>query len=388
MTVIVDSHSHIFPPLHTSCGFETEAEHTAFLQLYISKHGEPARRLRDHVHVPEAEDALHDGQLAGPEGLNPAANFRVGRYGRFEWDYEGDTYYRSFLPPSLQEMVSPVGFILQQMARAGVDCSVLQNARLYGRLNQEFSDAMRDYPGKFIGLADVKETEAHTQTETDRLRDAIERLGLRGVYYANRGLFAEHYQHSFEDPKYDPYWETVRELGIPVFWEIQGVPLPTQEAYLEAIERLNRWSDRFPDIPSVLTHGIAPGYLEGNIPEPIADLLGREQVSIEVLYPIHWGRDHEYPYSELQPVIKRLMDLAGASRLIWGSDMPNVERNCTYKQSLDYLHHTLAGVASEDEMAMILGENVLQLLTGNEHTGRRASSGQAEIRNASAKNHD
>jgi predicted TIM-barrel fold metal-dependent hydrolase len=360
--VIVDSHSHIFPPLHTACGFDTEGEHQAFLQLYISKHGEPARRLRDHMPVPEAEAALHDGKLAGPEGLDPAAKFRVGKYGRFEWEYEGETYYRPFLPPSLQEMVSPVGFILQQMARAGVDCSVLQNARLYGRLNQDFADAMREHPGKFIGLADVKEPEAHTPAEIDRLRDAVRNLGLRGVYYADRGLFMERYRHSFEDPRYDPYWETVRELGIPVFWEIQGVPLPTREAYLDAIDRLNRWADRYPDIPSVLTHGIAPDDLEGNVPEPIAELLGREQVSIEILYPIHWGREHDYPYPELRPILERLVDLAGPSRLIWGSDMPNVERNCTYRQSLDYLRHGLAGTVTEAEMAKILGENVYALL--------------------------
>ena len=362
--VIVDAHSHIFPPLHTACGFDTEEEHQAFLQLYMSKHGEPARRLRDHVPVPEAEAVLHDGELAGPEGLNPEANFRVGRYGRFEWDWEGETYYRPFLPPSLQDMVSPVGFILQQMGRAGVDCSVLQNARLYGRLNQDFADAMREHPGKFIGLADVKEPEAHTPAEIDRLKDAVRNLGLRGVYFANRGFFTERYQHSFEDPKYDPYWETVHELGIPVFWEIQGVPLPTREAYLEAIDRLNRWADRYPDIPSVLTHGIAPDYLEGNIPEPIAELLGREQVSIEILYPIHWGREHEYPYPELWPILERLVDLAGPSRLLWGSDMPNVERNCTYKQSLDYLRHGLAGKVTEAEMAKILGENAHALLMG------------------------
>jgi predicted TIM-barrel fold metal-dependent hydrolase len=318
--------------------------------------------LRDHQHVPEAERALHDGKLHGPEGLREAANFRVGKFGRFEWDYEGETYYRSFLPPSLQEMTSSVEFILQQMARAGVDCTVLQNARLYGRLNKEFSDAMRKYPDKFIGLADVKETEAHTQGEIDRLTHAVRSLGLRGVYYANRGLFFDQYQASFDDAQFEPYWETVRELSIPVFWEIQGVPLPTSESYLEQIGRLNYWCHRFPDIPCILTHGIPPGYLEGDTPEPIKQLCQREQVMVEVLYPIHWGREHDYPYPELRPTLGRLVDLVGTSRLAWGSDMPNVERNCTYRQSLDYLKYGLDGMVTEQEMDQILGGNVLALV--------------------------
>jgi predicted TIM-barrel fold metal-dependent hydrolase len=361
--VIVDAHAHIFPPLYGPCGFATETEHRQFLQLYIALHGEPVRRLRDHAHVPEAAAALHDGRLEGPEGLNEAANFRVGRFGRFEWDWQGETYYRSFLPPSLQEMVSPPEFMLQQMARAGVDCAVLQNARLYGRLNEEFAAAARRYPGKFIGLTDVVEHEAHTPAECARLTHAVRELELRGVYVASRGFFPDRYRRGFDDSCFAPYWETVRSLGIPVFWEILGVPLPTKEAYLREIERLNRWCERYPDVPCVLTHGIAPDYLTGNTPEPIARLLRREQLMVEILYPIHWGREHEYPYPELRPVLQRLVDLVGPERLVWGSDMPNVERNCTYRQSLDYLRHGLAGLVSQRELDGILGENVLRVLT-------------------------
>lgn len=360
--MIVDAHNHIFPPLAGACGFTTEAEHRQFLQLYISLHGEPVRRLRDHAHVPDAVRALHDGRLQGPEGLKEAANFRVGRFGRFEWDDDGETYYRSFLPPSLQNMTSAPEFILQQMARAGVDCAVLQNARLYGRLNEAFADAMRDYPGRFIGLADVKEDQAHRREEVARLTHAVREFGLRGVYYANRGLFTERYRHGFDDPRFDPYWAMVQELGIPVFWEIQGVPLPTREAYLHEIERLNRWCDRYPSVPCVLTHGISPEYLRGNTPEPITQLLRREQLMVEILYPIHWGREHDYPYPELLPILKRLVRLVGVSRLVWGSDMPNVERNCTYRQSLDYLRHGLAGTVNQQELDGLLGGNVLSVL--------------------------
>jgi predicted TIM-barrel fold metal-dependent hydrolase len=262
----------------------------------------------------------------------------------------------------LQEIVCPPEFLLQSMARAGVDVAILQNARLYGRLNDDFAAAMQRYPGKFIGLADVVEAEAETDAERARLTHAVRGLGLRGIYYANRGMIACHYRHGFDDPRFDPYWETVRSFGIPVFWELQGVPMPTRAAYLAEIDRLNRWCIRYPDIPCVLTHGIAPDYLTGNLPDPISALLAREQVTIEVLYPIHWGREHEYPYPELRPILQRLYDLAGPARLAWGSDMPNVERNCTYRQSLDYLRHGLNGIASARELDAILGGNVLRVL--------------------------
>ena len=360
--MIIDCHNHIFPPLAGACGYPTEEEHRFFLQLYVGNHGEPPRRLRDHAVVPGADRVLLDGLLDRPEDVRPGPNFRVGRFGRFEWEEEGETYYRPFLPPSLQEMVCPPELVLQQMGRAGVDRSVLQNARPYGRLNKHFAEAVRRYPDKLIGLADVKESAAHTESELAELAHAVNDLGLRGLYYANRGLILDCYRHGFDDPRYAPLWELVRSLGVPVFWEIQGVPRHTPETFLAEVDRLNRWCDRYPDIQSVLTHGLSPEDLGGNISGPIARLLKREQLSVEILYPIHWGRDHDYPYLELRPTIQRIFDLVGPERLVWGSDMPNVERNCTYKQSIDYLRHGLASIATEREQDLILGQNILRVL--------------------------
>ena len=378
--MIVDSHAHIFPPLETACGFPTEADHRRFLQLYIALHSEPPRRLRDHAAVPEAADVLHDGRIEGPEGLNEAAGFHVGRYGRFEWEWKEETYYRPFLPPSMQEIVSPPEFILQQMGRAGVDRVVLQNARPYGRLNEYFAEAVQQYPDRFIGLADVNEAEAHTESEIAALRRAVTDLGLRGVYYATRGLVLDHYAHSFDAPRFAPFWEEVRRLRIPVFWEIQGVPMPTTQAFLREIERLNHWCDQYPDVPGVLTHGVAPMYLEGNVPDPIARLFRHEQMTIEILYPIHWGRDHAYPFTELRPVVQRLHNLVGPERLTWGSDMPNVERNCTYRQSLDYLHHVLAGTATPRHFDAIFGENILRLVEPTRASSKASSDQRTEMR--------
>jgi predicted TIM-barrel fold metal-dependent hydrolase len=359
MPPIVDSHVHIFPYLGGPSGFRSEDEHRRFLQLYMGAHGEPVRRLRDHARV--AEQTLHDGTLANPASLRDV-DFRVGSYGRFEWTAGGEELYLQFFPPHLQEMTSPPEFMLQQMARAGVDVGVLQNARLYGRLNEYFAEAVRRYPGKFIGLADVEEAAADTDAEIARLRHAVRELGLKGLYYANRGLFADGYRRAFDDPSFDPLWEEVRALGIPVFWELVGVPDPTDPAaLLPEIDRLDRWAGRWPDIPGVWTHGFAPQLL-AEMPEPLAALLGRDQMMVEILYPIHWARDHEYPFPELRPALQTLHARLGGERLVWGSDIPNVERNCTYRQSLHYLRMIGEGIIPAADLDRVLGLNVLRLL--------------------------
>ena len=101
MAPIVDSHVHIFPYLGEASGFASEAEHRLFQQLYMATHGEPVRRLSDHQHV--AEQTLHDGRLTDPSSLR-AVDFRVGRFGRFEWTANRTDLYLQFFPPSLQEV--------------------------------------------------------------------------------------------------------------------------------------------------------------------------------------------------------------------------------------------------------------------------------------------
>jgi predicted TIM-barrel fold metal-dependent hydrolase len=137
--------------------------------------------------------------------------------------------------------------------------------------------------------------------------------------------------------------------------------MPNEQTFLEEIDRLDRWCQRHPDIPSLLTHGFSPSLLGDDMPGPVARLLSRKSMMIELLYPIHWGRLHAYPYPELRPTIQKLIDCAGPDRLTWGSDMPNVLRNCTYKQSLDYLYPLLDGMVTSEEKDAILGGNVLRL---------------------------
>lgn len=361
MGTVVDSHIHIFPYLGGTSGFASVAEHHQFLQLYMATHGEPVRRLRDHLQV--SQQTLHDGRLDSLSSLSDV-NFRVGRFGRFEWTAGGEELYLQFFPPSLQAMESPAEFMLQQMARAGVDRAVLQNARLYGRLNDYFAAAVRMYPDRFIGLADVDESNADTDVEIARLRRAVREQGLHGLYYANRALIRTGYTRGFDDPVFDPFWDNVRSLGIPVFWEIVGIPDPnSQTDLLREVQRLNRWATRWPDIRGVWTHGFVPDLLE-RMPPPLAELLGRDQFMVEILYPIHWARTHEYPYPELRSALETLYQRVGGERLVWGSDMPNVERNCTYRQSLDYLRFAAGGWFSSADVDRILGSNVVRLLTG------------------------
>ncbi len=94
--------------------------------------------------------------------------------------------------------------------------------------------------------------------------------------------------------------------------------------------------------PALAEHplGADPRFLPESLTDPMPDLaqrlLNREDLQIEHFSPIHRGRLHDYPWSELRPAIERRLQPAAVSGPVWGSGMPEVERNCTYRQSSEY----------------------------------------------------
>jgi predicted TIM-barrel fold metal-dependent hydrolase len=97
------------------------------------------------------------------------------------------------------------------------------------------------------------------------------------------------------------------------------------------------------------------------IPEDAMATYRRDNLLLEIMFPISWGGVWDYPYPEAQALIRELRDTFGAAKLVWGSDMPNVERFCTYRQCVDYVrrHCTFLSAAEKD---LILGGNAAALI--------------------------
>ncbi|HIN59822.1 MAG TPA: hypothetical protein EYM88_06895 [Gammaproteobacteria bacterium] len=68
-----------------------------------------------------------------------------------------------------------------------------------------------------------------------------------------------------------------------------------------------------------------------------------------------WGGVFDYPYVEFQRVVSQLVEKLGSERLMWGTDMPNVERFCNYRQTLDTFRVHCAGVIDDRDLENILG---------------------------------
>ncbi|GAI19712.1 unnamed protein product, partial [marine sediment metagenome] len=264
-------------------------------------------------------------------------NFRVGKFGRMEWTEKGVDYYRQFMPPSLQEQTASPEFIIAQMDHAGVDMAVLQNCKLYGKLNDYFAEAVEKYPDRFVGTGEINEFEADKESEISKLRHIVKQLGFNAIFYEATKFLEIGQPTAFNDKKFDLLWQEVNDLGIAVLWNFTS-----SKTYIDQMRAFSAWADRFPDIPSVVTMGLClrPFTENGKVkfPKELFDIFKKPNVFAEITYPIQVGPvGWDYPFPQVQQLIKQQYEEFGGNKLVWGSDMPNLERNCTYKQSLTYL---------------------------------------------------
>jgi predicted TIM-barrel fold metal-dependent hydrolase len=64
-----------------------------------------------------------------------------------------------------------------------------------------------------------------------------------------------------------------------------------------------------------------------------------------------------YPYADAQEQVKRLYDVFGPQRLMWGTDWPLVERHCGYAKALALVRDEMKFLSEEDK-SWILSKTV------------------------------
>ena len=174
----------------------------------------------------------------------------------------------------------------------------------------------------------------------------------------------------------------VGELGVPIYWCPATRKRPSVEEYLGELRQLARWAERYPHVPSVLTHGLynivydAPSIAATwsrssirargkpdrvSISQEILTLLKLPNWHMELMLHL-MNPDAEFPpYNpELREVVRTLTGEVGADRLMWGSDMPACERKVSYKQSM-LLLQTQCDFLTPEERSAILGGNLARL---------------------------
>ena len=355
-TRTIDAHSHIFPRFATGSGPES-AELTLKLWQYHVRDFSEFWRKADGKHVKERlldypSDDIHK---------MPDVNFRMGKYGKAEFTIDGVDYYTALFPPGLENLEAVPERMIAEMDAAGVDVAVLQSDHVYGaNIAEYYAKAMSRFPNRFIGLAQICEPAADQPVQLERLERAVQELGCKGLFFSVELFAFDGYTDHIDDSKFEPLWGLVQALGIPVWWYLDARRRDRVASFMQYTAEVDRWAERHPDIPSVLTHGLVPATMihEIGVPQEVMSLLKRPNVFAEILMPAKWP---EYPFVEGQEMLRQWRDEVGPEKLMWGSDMPFCGGNwCTYRQAADYIR-LHCDFLSRQEKALILGGNAMRM---------------------------
>ena len=373
--MIIDSHAYCFEPADAAAGFDSAAEHLAWVQASHAGHHQPAWRLRDRAPASSAP-------LAGPDGVVdfdrlPDVDFRVDHdRGRVVWTVDGEDYTKQFYPPNLQHLEFTPHSLVAEMDYAGVDVALLHVDAMLGRGSQFQAECVRAYPDRIRSMAPVDEwrVAAHTDACIVELRHAIDDLGLDAI------KFNTPHPYYFDTTPWDsapfiPFWDAATDSGVPIFFTLGSGPLdPCLNAEVEALRRgylgelqvLSRWMERYPEAICSITHGLPWRlFLEGDrlvLPEAVWEPFANPNLSLEVCFPVRLGDLFRFPYREVWPALELMLERIGSDRLLWGTDMPFQNRFCTYRQSRDWIEGGLCDFVSPEDVEHIMGGTAARIL--------------------------
>lgn len=224
---------------------------------------------------------------------------------------------------------------------AGVGRIVLIQMSFYKFDNSYMLAAMKKHPGVFSGVAIIDDSKADAPQRMKQLKEQ----GVRGFRLYTDKAKAESW---FDSTSMKSMWSTAADTG-------QAMCLLANP---DAIPVINRMCQLFPRTRVVIDHFARIG-MTGTIEQSDLDNLCRlakfENVYVKTSAFYALGAK-KAPYTDLEPMILRLVKEFGAKRLMWASDCPfQVQSDHTYAASIELIRDRIASLTAADKQEILRG---------------------------------
>ncbi|HEY6817603.1 MAG TPA: amidohydrolase family protein [Croceibacterium sp.] len=264
--------------------------------------------------------------------------------------------------PPVPPMVFPVERLVEAMDREGVDRACLvQRATLYGYDNSYALQSAADHPDRFRAVAVLDAQDPAAPVTLARL---VREHGLAGLRIVAPKLDALDTEWLASDQAL-ALWAAAADHGLPVAVILYRLNSAAGLAAMRGIAR------RFATLPIVLDHCGVPhastpetkwaqsqGLDYAIDPPPgfgVAEALGAFAELAHVHFKvtdINFERLEDAGH-DLAAFVRRLADVVGEDRLVWGSDVG--QSTASYGDMLARAHHAAAGLSEPGRQAFLGG---------------------------------
>lgn len=198
---------------------------------------------------------------------------------------------------------------LRAMDRYGIDVACVSNSRSlrgdFVRGNRVVAEALERWPDRFRGYAVAHPL--HLDLSLREIRTCITDLGFSGCKF-----HVSHTMIEYADPRYDPLFDLVRELEVPVLFHC-----------FDGGEGVARAAERHPDVTMIAGHMGGYRWDEGALMA-----VSRPNVYLELCCSC-----------AERGIVEMAVECAGPDRVLFGTDLPMLSPATTlykvYEAELD-----------------------------------------------------
>ncbi|MFB6138317.1 MAG: amidohydrolase [Halobacteriaceae archaeon] len=237
------------------------------------------------------------------------------------WTHEEVIAWETGGPPDAEQIVYTADDVRDDMDRLGAERACLVATPIHGTGSPYTRRVVAAHPEEFYGvlwldyLADDVAERVHEALEIDNV------LGFR--FYVEEG------GEWLTSDALDPFWEALAAHDAP---QVQFLLRP------ELLEDVATLAGEHPGVTFVVDHVGQPVPGEDPADAPpwaaIRDVAAHSNTYVKLT---HTSSDAVYPFSDLHPYARVLLEAFGSERLLWGSDFIYHFKEATPWETLHFL---------------------------------------------------
>jgi predicted TIM-barrel fold metal-dependent hydrolase len=221
------------------------------------------------------------------------------------------------------------------------------------RSDEAVSRFCQKVPNRLIGFGSINPDRFRPDLKVEW---AVKQLGLKGIkIYPHSGFYPN-------DKRMDRVYQRCVDLDIPVVIHTGIKAVRMQWIKYNDPINVDDVATNFPELNVVMSHGGYPW-----VEQFLAVVYSNPNVWVDITF-LDYIEKTFAKEGLIEETMRRLVDLVGAERILWGSEGPSLSLPLFgqhgpghYEQSMNFLVKRFTFL-SEKEKANILGENAAQLL--------------------------
>jgi predicted TIM-barrel fold metal-dependent hydrolase len=237
-----------------------------------------------------------------------------------------------------------------RMKEAGVDRAILVPPSFAGAYPEYSLEAAAKYPEQFAVMSPIPLNKPEGRKVLENL---IGQPGMLGV----RLTFHHEYDESWiKDGTADWFWPVAEKMNIPVMMNAPSIHQDVGEV-----------AQRHPSLRLILDHmarrkGMKDEKLGSGLSSTI-ELAKYPNVFVK-LTSTQSCSSEDYPYRNIHPHLKRLIEAFGPRRCFWGTDLSAMlsRTKCTYRQAVTMFTEEMDFLSKED-LEFVMGRGLAECLS-------------------------